>query len=434
MNYVLLLYLLSISSGALYVGKTLTKAPNTKYSSEKKKFRIASLRYNSTYAFIDPLIDTINNVEGLASFYQKLFELRNGDIQRVSVVQIGDSHIQPDLISREVRTGLQDFFGNAGRGLVFPYQVARTNGPLDIKSVASTRWQNTKISQARSPFSAGLTGFSLSGLYGRNELHLTLKPDVSAQQQSFDHVKLFVSKGPWQLSTINGKSAIGQTTTVADGDFETREFNLGSSVNEVTISAEKTKAYFFGASLEKKNVPGVLLHTIGVNGARYEQYNKEPLFWKQLPKLQADLYILSMGTNEAFYNDMTEEVYINHVAETIAKIKTINPNAAVLLTTTAESFKKGTRNPMIERLNLALRYYSGRLGIPLWDLYEITGGVGSSNEWLKNNLLQTDKIHYQQKAYSIQGALLFDALANGYNRYLDNQHIVDAHLAKTADR
>lgn len=434
MNYVLLLYLLSISSDALLIGKKPIKRSTPTYTSEKKFSKITALRYNATYTFINPVIDTINNVAGLASFYQKLFKLKNGELQRVSIVQIGDSHIQPDLISREVRAGLQNFFGNAGRGLVFPYQVARTNGPLDVRSAASTRWQHHKISQLRSSSSAGLTGFSLNSAYGKSELRLTLKPDANAQKQTFDHVKLFVSKGLWHVATTNNSSTVHQIATDDELDFETKEFSLGDSVNEISINAEKAKPYFFGASLEKKDIPGVLLHTIGVNGARYEQYNKEPLFWRQLPKLEADLYILSMGTNEAFYNGMTEDVYINHVSEAISKIKTINPNAAVLLTTTAESFKKGVRNPMIERLNLALRYYCNHLGIPLWDLYEITGGAGSSNEWLKHNLLQMDKIHYQQKAYSMQGALLFDALANGYNRYLDNQQKDGLYLARTVDK
>jgi len=372
-------------------------------------------RYSESYTFINHTMDSIHNSNGLSPFYQKLFDLKAGRTRRVNIVQIGDSHIQPDLISREIRTGLQDFFGDAGRGLVFPYQVARTNGPLDISSSTSTRWSYNKISQLRAKSAIGLAGFSLSKLNGAGNIKLSLKSDINAREQSFDYIRLFVGKGAWNVNTL-GKD-LGSYTI----DQSASEILLKQPATGFNLHSLASNSNFFGASLEKRNTSGVLFHTIGVNGAMYEQYNKEPLFWEQLPALNADLYILSMGTNEAFNNGMTEELYIHHVSGMIAKLQTISPNAAILITTTAESFKNGRTNPMIERLNLALKFYSNKMGIPVWDLFEITGGSGSSMAWLKNNLLQADKIHYQQKAYSMQGALLFDAIAQGYNEFVGSK-------------
>lgn len=429
MNYILLLYLLSISAGAFNIGNS-PKEKNTHPKTSVLNInhrksavrRILELRYDDSYPFINPSINAISSIKGLTHFYQKLYELKTGEIKRVSIVQIGDSHIQPDLISREVRSGLQDFFGDAGRGLVFPYQIARTNAPLDIKSSTTTRWQPSNISQLHARSARGISGFSLSRLNGAGNISLSLRPDINSNEQSFDYIKLFLSSGQWSVNTIGTRPNSYSVDQSAITDFTTKEITLDGPVNGFNIRSSGNRPYFFGASLEKKNVSGVLLHTIGVNGARYEQYNKEPMFWKQLPALDADLYILSLGTNEAYYNNMTEDLYINQVAETLTKIKTINPKASILITTTAESFKNGRTNPMIERLNLALKFYCNKMGIPVWDLFEITGGSGSSKEWLKSNLMQADKIHYQRKAYSMQGALLFDAIANGYNQYLDSQN------------
>lgn len=421
MNYILFLYLLSISAGAI---ETINQPKADKISTPSihrlVSERLASQRYNESFNFINQAKDTIANIEGLSSFYQKLVALKAGQRHRVNVVQIGDSHIQPDIISREVRAGLQDFFGDAGRGLVFPYQVARTNGPLDISSSTSTRWLPSKISYQRAPSVSGISGFGLRKVHGQGLIKLSLKPDLQARQQSFDYIKLFVGQGSWNVRAIgNDLNTYTINQSTADG-VETKEISLKDFATGFNISPLASAPSFFGASLEKRNNPGVLFHTIGVNGARYEQYNKEPLFWKQLPALNADLYILSMGTNEAFYNGMTEEIYINQVAEMVAKLQTIDPKASILITTTAESFKNGRSNPMIERLNLSLKFYCNKMGIPIWDLFDITGGSGSSLAWLKNKLLQADKIHYQQKAYSMQGALLFDALAKGYNEFLSN--------------
>lgn len=415
MNYILLLYLLTISTGTLDITSNI-KGKETPASTTNTHLVFRTIdykRYNDSYSFVRQSVDSIHNNYALHPFYQKLLDLKSGRERRVNIVQIGDSHIQPDLISREVRSGLQNFFGDAGRGLVFPYQVARTNGPLDITSSTSTRWSHSNISQLRSKSAIGLTGFSLSK-QGTGNINLSLKTDINSRQQSFDYIRLFVGKGTWNISTAGSTYTINQQAT----NTLEREILLKQPVNGFSLKSLAATPNFFGASLEKRDASGVLFHTIGVNGARYEQYNKEPLFWEQLPALNADLYILSMGTNEAFYNDMSEELYIHHVSDMVAKLQTISPNAAILITTTAESFKNGRTNPMIERLNLALKFYCNKMGIPIWDLFEVTGGSGSSLAWLKNNLLQADKIHYQQKAYSMQGALLFDAIAQGYNQFV----------------
>ncbi len=72
--------------------------------------------------------DQIYNAKVLKDFFEKLKENENSRDQKINIVHIGDSHIQSDLMTNEVRKKLQQQFGNGGRGLVFPYQLAKTNG------------------------------------------------------------------------------------------------------------------------------------------------------------------------------------------------------------------------------------------------------------------------------------------------------------------
>ncbi len=50
---------------------------------------------------------------------------------KFTIVHIGDSHVQPGIISDEVRRTLQERFGNGGRGLICPLALAGTNEPND---------------------------------------------------------------------------------------------------------------------------------------------------------------------------------------------------------------------------------------------------------------------------------------------------------------
>ncbi|MDX5347767.1 MAG: hypothetical protein LPK19_11025, partial [Hymenobacteraceae bacterium] len=76
----------------------------------------------------------LNDSAGLQDFYYKLLDLQETGSEVVSVVHIGDSHIQADLFSGRVRQELHKYYGNAGRGLIFPYKVARTNEPWSYKT------------------------------------------------------------------------------------------------------------------------------------------------------------------------------------------------------------------------------------------------------------------------------------------------------------
>ena len=58
----------------------------------------------------------------------------------VAMVHIGDSHVQAGFLTEAVRLPLQRRFGDAGRGLVVPLKLAKTNEPRDYSVVADGSW------------------------------------------------------------------------------------------------------------------------------------------------------------------------------------------------------------------------------------------------------------------------------------------------------
>ncbi len=58
----------------------------------------------------------------------------------VSVVHIGDSHIQAEIGTSVTRDLLQLRFGNAGRGLVAPLRLSGTNQPHDYSFRSTRTW------------------------------------------------------------------------------------------------------------------------------------------------------------------------------------------------------------------------------------------------------------------------------------------------------
>lgn len=105
---------------------------------------------------IDPTLNVIENSEAITAFYDKL-EQENGNIE---ILHIGDSHVQANFWTDYLRTHLQERFGNAGRGLVFPYRLARTNGARDVQFFSDIAWKRHRIITEDAPYVGG-SGFSI---------------------------------------------------------------------------------------------------------------------------------------------------------------------------------------------------------------------------------------------------------------------------------
>lgn len=371
------------------------------------------------YPFVNTIFNRLFNSGSLDSFYHKLYKLKKTGTGIVSIVHIGDSHIQADYLSGFVRTSLQEYFGNAGRGLVFPYQLAQSNAPADISSSSNTTWQYNRLAHPEIPIAAGVSGYCiLSDALGAS-IDLSLRP--VGGEQSFNRLKFFLDSNSttyWILQTDNENAPI----LVKKDEHQNaicREIILDKSSSKfslASIPSINTKE-FYGVSLENSE-PGILYHSIGVNGARYEQYNIAPLFWEQLPALNADLYIVSLGTNEAQAAAFDQSSFLQAVSTFLEKLKAVSPNATVLLTTTADSFKGARPNSVLREINLSLFNYANTHNIPVWDLYRITNGYGSCNNWMKRGLMNSDRIHFTGEGYRIQGNLLFNAIAAGYNSFV----------------
>ena len=105
-------------------------------------FSVAQNTSNENYMQLPPFVNSeanyIHYAEQLKDFYEKLEKLKRGEIDRVNILHIGDSHLQGGYLTSELRKLLQNKFGHAGRGLIFPYQLVKTNAPFDLYSTETS--------------------------------------------------------------------------------------------------------------------------------------------------------------------------------------------------------------------------------------------------------------------------------------------------------
>ena len=377
------------------------------------------------YSFVKYYDNVFNKPGVLDPFFSKLSVLRHTGKGKVTIVHIGDSHIQADGPTSVVRCGFQDFFGNAGRGLVFPYQLANSNAPHDIKSISNTTWKSNRLTSSGRPVPTGVCGYGILSSAKNATVNMRLI-EADGRQDSFNRMVFFLSGDSINYTiTDSGLAAPLHLQSIAGGRYPSLVVNSNTPLKGFSLQKANNEAgdyIFYGVSLERKDKAGVLYHTIGVNGASYGQYLQSKLFWEQVKALQGDLFIISLGTNEAQNQYINEQAFTAVCDSFVKLIHLIAPAAEVLITTPGGSYLKAKKpNAAISKIAACLKGYGDEKHIAVWDLFEICGGMAGIPSWKKQELMSHDLVHYNNAGYRLQGALLLNAFAGEYNLY-DKMH------------
>ncbi|MFC0075896.1 LysM peptidoglycan-binding domain-containing protein [Flavobacterium procerum] len=421
----------------------------------------------------------IYNAVALKDFFEKLKENEKQRSQKINIVHIGDSHIQSDLMTNEVRKRLQQEFGNAGRGLVFPYQLAKTNGSYNERFKSNRVWESYRNIYPVKSNPIGLCGIGL----WRDSGGFVMEMNVKDPAYKFNTIKIITPQNQDMFDlAVSSKVNLIQTTerkvvthkikkgevlgTIADkynvsiteikrannlksngiragrtlkiptnqtkpktismsefvpleiqSDSFSHYYNSENPLSRIFLVPNKEASNYElnGLVLEKDN-PGIIYSGIGVNGAKYSDYNKYPLFFEQLKSLHPDLLVFSLGTNES-YDKLDAEKYIRELREFISKIREQKIEAPIIVMTPPPSLLRRKPNTYIDDYTKGIIGTAKNDSFAVWDLYDEFGGMSGIRQLKAEALIGPDWVHYSKKGYEKQGKMFTEALLKAYNYY-----------------
>ena len=364
----------------------------------------------------------------LDGVFEKLYDLTQTkeDTSQLIIMHIGDSHMQGGMLSGRIRNHFHHHFGNAGRGLIVPYRLSRSNEPRDYCIKSNVKWQKSRCIEKSNSLPIGVGGISVATDESKADLHISVLGD-EIQDYSFNKIRVFGKK--------NALTPNADANIWAYADADSSVFVLNEPTTNIDLFRQNSADYvtptlFGGVSLENSH-KGVLYHAIGANGAHYQDYVKHSEFFSQAALLQPDLIIVSLGTNEAFGGRFNKSGFVSQMDAMVTELKSHNPNAVIMLTTPAEVYikKKARRKRMVSAPNRncdlvadAIVEYASAHHLPVWDMNRITGGEGSAKTWLSHDFLRPDRIHFTEAGYAIQGDLFFKSFICNYNSYVESRH------------
>ncbi|WP_212000108.1 GDSL-type esterase/lipase family protein [Chitinophaga sp. HK235] len=371
------------------------------------------------------------------ALFRAFDQLSKADSNVVSILHLGDSHVQAGYFSLATAALLQQQFGYAGRGFVFPYNLAGTNGPEDYRWNSPSRWTMERVIDRYKPPVLGPGAITIQ-TQATPALSFTGKQDA-AMDNNFRKVQLLYDANTDSNNLVCPEAEITVTGMPFPGSptIKMATLNFPQSSQSFQVRWENTGNLpfrFYGAVFQNGH-NGVLYHSVGINGAMYQHYNDlSNVLLAQMSVLQPRLVIISLGTNEA-YGKFDPLLFRNEIDKTVQLIRQQLPTACILLTTPPDcmrAVRKTTRkkigkkkyrtihstayypNPYISMATQQIVGYARQHGVACWNFNAVNKDEKDrfAGGWAP------DHIHFNPRGYQLQGQLLYEALKQSYNQYL----------------
>lgn len=387
---------------------------------EKRKSNIDIAKENEFKAFCetDPARFYMpnNNVAYLDPFFKAL---DGASENLVRIMHYGDSQLECDRISCDLRAQFQSQFGGCGVGLIpveqtiATYTIAQKTSPSKLSRGLIYGPKENRASHDR---------YGVMGQVTR----IGGKVKVSIEGLS----KKYPTSASFSRVTVNAKGGSYSVST-AQGSFPLK--NIGTSMYSATMPTTTENATItlngsaevYGIMLD--GTKGVALDNIpmrGCSGTIFTSIDTSSMvpYFKQS---NVKLIILQYGGNSVPY--LKEDKKISHykkqLKEQIELFKCLEPSACILFIGPADmATKQGGKMasyPQMEKVVTALREAANESGVAFWDMYSSMGGRNSIVKWVKANppLAGKDHIHFTPKGAKEMSEILYKTFQLYYKFY-----------------
>ena len=369
-----------------------------------------------------------NDSSNYDTFFGKLDGVIFNGNGKVRVMQIGGSHIQADIWSDQIRKNFQKVSPNlnGGRGFLFPYRLAHTNNPYYYICTSTGEWTGFRNSLMKQDTTWGVSGITAATQDSAATLKFHFRGEHTPYYD-FNSIKIFhdVDSSNYCIELISDTSSlirinreVGYTEFVFDHYVDSFELNIYRE--DTVVSAFN----LYGISIDNDD-PGVVYTSIGVNGASTKSYLRCELFTKHLKAVNPDLVIFCIGINDAYDPSFCGTCYENNYDTLVSWIRSVNPNVEFLFVTNNDSYyKRRYPNKRVFEARDAMIRLSKKYNAGMWDMFNVMGGLGSCNKWIKNGCAKKDKIHLTKDGYILMGDLMFSAIMKAYSEHLKTTNVI----------
>lgn len=345
---------------------------------------------------------------------------QSGDrLARIAV--LGDSYIEGDIFTQNVREQLQDRYGGGGVGYVNMYSefpgfrrsVRQSGSGWDVLNVSAGGHRRDYIS---------LT-----------EQYSVKKAGTTAATASYKGVNKYSHLGSWGVSRFIFVSPQDCTikTKTTDDTWETHEITgspeaqcieIDSDTPSLQVSLSGSGVAAIGVWLDDRSGVSVdCMSSRGFSGVTLSRVSEE-LTRSMRKYIDYDLIILEFGINAMSAAQKDYTAYSNIMVKVIDHLRACYPGSDILLMGVGDRGQKNGADirsmPVASAMVSAQRMAARKAGCVFWDTREAMGGEGAIIKWASASppLANKDYVHLSHTG----GAVLAEEFVKSFINAIEN--------------
>lgn len=331
----------------------------------------------------------------------------------VRIAVTGDSYIEGDIFTQDVRSLLQERYGGRGVG----YMAAHSNFPGFRQSVRQTSqgWEERDMRHIGSDRVKPLSGVYYTASPGATVTYKGSHRPARADSWSRSTVMVIApTAGDITLTTDSGSVT---HSLVASPDVQT--VSTDAPTSRLTVSTGIAGLKMLGAWLETPS--GIVLDCMsmrGNSGITHRNINAD-LAAEMRHTVDYDLIVMEYGINALSSAQRDYSAYAAAMVEAVHTVKAQYPGAVILLMGIGDRGQKqgsevhslATAPAMVK----AQRDVARRAGVLFWDTREAMGGADASVDWHRRKLVNADYIHLNHKGGAELARIFVNSLHSSLN-------------------
>jgi hypothetical protein len=388
-------------------------------------------KFNQNFGFSQTentnIVDFVSDTSSALAHFLQALKASEEHKHKTRIAYFGDSMIEGDLITQDLRSCMQDRFGGNGVGFV-PVTSIVAGFRGTIRHTFSG-WTTYSLLGKNSPYnSLGISGYGFSpdtveyiDTTGNAPAWIKYNTVGKKHLDKFYEMKLLYGKSSGNNNVIiNGKKYR------LEGSEKVNQLYLDACKDSSSVNAQfqcTSPIDIYGFSFESNN--GVFVDNFsfrGNSGLPIAKVSKE-VYSGTNQFLKYDLIILGYGVNVLNPTMTDYSWYEKGMNNVIKHMKASFPNTSILLVSVGDkSYKKDgvfqTDPSVLLMLEIQKRLAKNNQ-IAFWNLYEAMGGNGSMVKWVEGDTAYANKdyTHLNFRGAHKIGKMLYEKLLNEYTNY-----------------
>ena len=387
--------------------------------------------------------DTIQYLENTLKFMESTFELPGGNFSYfhsffekaeaareqhkiVRILYYGDSQIEMDRFSSNLREFFQEKFGGAGPGMV-PFCQTIPSGAINQSYSGDyscySLWGEYR-SNRESDYGPLAKMYRING----NNSFFACSPNRKGEpdiRDNYSNVSLLINNlsGKFNTELSDRVNHIKYAQQADSLGIQLVEFPINFSTHSFSISM-RGNANVYGVLIDGGF--GVAVDNIAMRGANGQHFTsmKDSLMRLTFQMLDVGMIILQFGGNAVpgLSGEKSIEAYVANLCSQIKYLQRVAPNIPILFIGPSDmlSIVDGELRTyrhlpfLVEKLSVEIP----KSGAAFWNMYHVMGGANSMRAWVKKGWAGNDYVHFTPKGAHEIANVLTQTFETMYERWL----------------